>query len=334
MKDNEMAALEQYDLEINSTRKVRGAVFCETNRGPVLLKEFKGSPQRIQKLYGLGTYLEEQGYDKTDKVILNREGQGVCSLEDGTSYVLKRWFVGSECDVKREEEIVCAITNLASLHQVMRKLEGMEESESASVKREDLRETFGRHNREMKKVRSFIRGRVKKGEFEIAYLKHYQAMYDWAVQITQYLEESEYPKLLEKVEMEQTWVHGDYNYHNVLVLAEGVATTNFEHFHRDIPMVDFYYFLRKIMEKNRWNEKLGDRMIAAYDRVFPLGREELDYLAICIAYPEKFWKVANTYYRTNKAWLPVKTMEKLQDSITELERKKRFLNTIFSFHLC
>ena len=39
MKDYELEILDQYEIEIRSTRKVRGAFFCETNKGPMVLKE-------------------------------------------------------------------------------------------------------------------------------------------------------------------------------------------------------------------------------------------------------------------------------------------------------
>ena len=40
MQEFEQKILEQYDIEVNSTRKVRGAVLCETNKG---VFRFEGS---------------------------------------------------------------------------------------------------------------------------------------------------------------------------------------------------------------------------------------------------------------------------------------------------
>ena len=38
MQEFEQKILEQYDIEVNSTRKVRGAVLCETNKGVIPFK--------------------------------------------------------------------------------------------------------------------------------------------------------------------------------------------------------------------------------------------------------------------------------------------------------
>ena len=41
----------------------------------------------------------------------------------------------------------------------------------------------------------------------------------------------------------------------------------------------------------------------AIEKLIATAEAELGYLAVCIAYPEKFWKAANSYYRSRKAWI-------------------------------
>lgn len=96
---------------------------------------------------------------------------------------------------------------------------------------------------------------------------------------------------------------------------------------------DLYYFLRKVMEKHQWQEALGQSMLDAYQSIRELDPRELEYIALCLAYPEKFWKTANTYYHSNKAWFQEKNVEKLQTAITQTEEKLRFLENIFTFIL-
>ena len=40
-EEYELEVLERYDIEVRSTRKIRGAFFCDTNEGTMLLKEDK-----------------------------------------------------------------------------------------------------------------------------------------------------------------------------------------------------------------------------------------------------------------------------------------------------
>lgn len=329
MKDYSLNVLEQYDIEVHGTRKVRGAVLCDTDAGVLLLVEATVSDKKLPVLEMLTTQISSRGYDRVDSMFINKEGEFVTEAEDGTRYVLKRWFTGRECDVKREQEILEAVRNLARLHRVMK----LPVAECEEFSGGDLQEELMRHNRQLRKVRSFIRSRTAKGAFENVVLEHFDEMYRWAEQAEKQLLDSSYKELYAASKEEGTIVHGDYNYHNVLMTPRGVATTNFEHFANDIQVADFYYFMRKVLEKHEWNTELGRAMLRAYQDVKPLSNEELEYMAIRFSYPEKFWKLTNSYYHSNKAWIPEKNVEKLRTAIAQTERKKRFLESIFSFHL-
>ena len=74
-------------------------------------------------------------------------------------------------------------------------------------------------------------------------------------------------------------------------------------------------------------------MLNAYSAIRPITSEEMKYLRNRLVYPEKFWKIANSYYHSNKAWISAKSIEKLDVAIRQNEEKKRFLEDIFSFHL-
>ena len=106
MKEIELEVLEQYDIDVKSTRKIRGAVLCDTNQGVFVLKEMQFSEKRIPALYELYQHIQEQGYQNVDAIVKNKEGGFVSSTEEGTKFVLKRWFYGKECDNRREQDIL------------------------------------------------------------------------------------------------------------------------------------------------------------------------------------------------------------------------------------
>lgn len=39
-----------------------------------------------------------------------------------------------------------------------------------------------------------------------------------------------------------------------------------------------------------------------YNKINSLNSEEYTILKIMLSYPEKFWKIINYYYNSNKAW--------------------------------
>lgn len=331
MQEYEKEILGKYNIDVNSTRKVRGAVLCDTTQGVFLLREVTAPVARILALCELYEYLKSQGYSKVDDLIVNENGEYVTGSEDGKNYAVRRWYPARECDLRKPSELLLASGNLAKLHKIMH----MDVSDTVNT--ETLGEEYERHNRELRKVRKFVRAMTAKGEFELAFLKHFDEMYQWTQVAEDVFLESGYEKLRRRSRDEHALVHGEYNYHNILMkneerhgTSELVATVNFDKFRQDIQVEDLYYFLRKVMEKHGWKERLGDGMLNAYNAIKPLSKEETEYLKLRFLYPEKFWKIANTYYHSNKAWIPEKNIEKLHVAIRQTKEKERFINNIFS----
>lgn len=331
MREYELEVLEQYDMEVKGTRKIRGAFFCDTSEGAMILKETRVSEKRAAVMYIVLSRLEAVGDLKVDTPVFSRDGSLVVSSREGRRYMLKKWFAGRECDIKRESEIVGAAETLAGLHRELcwSVPPGSEGITLPAAERTPLEEMV-RHNREMKKVRSFIRGRVAKNEFEYLYLESFEKMYAIAERVTRCMEGSECSELFRKSVKEKRMVHGDYNYHNLIMLPQGTAVTNFERARVDVQVIDLCYFLRKVMEKCHWKQNLGREILGAYEEGRHMNQLEKEYIALCLAYPEKFWKTASSYARSNKAWLPEKSVEKLQTAIRQTEEKEAFLESVFS----
>ncbi len=326
MREWEQEVLEQYDIDIKNKQKIRGGLLCETDEKVYVLSETKCSKTRLQMLDQLGECLEENGINEIDRIKKNTEGNLCCELEDGTKYYLKQWFQGRECDIKKENEILNATKNLARLHKAMR--EKIIWNEDMKPRRgEEMQKVFARHNRELRKVRAYIRNKVDKGHFENVFLQNYNAMNEWAEMAA-----SEMGKIDPK-NLNSALIHGDYNYHNILILRDGMATTNFEHFEENLQVIDLYYFLRKAMEKHQWDVRLGEQILDYYHRFLNLTDDERTFIGVCVAYPEKFWKAANSYYRSKKAWISAKSVEKLELISEQMELKRYFLEKVFDCRL-
>ena len=117
--------------------------------------------------------------------------------------------------------------------------------------------------------------------------------------------------------------HGEPDYHHILIGNGYTAVTEFNQMHLGVQMEDLYYFLRKIMEKHDWNERLG-----TYDCILPLNAQERTYLYYLFLYPEKYWKQINFYYNANKAWVPAKSTEKIRKLEAQQEARESFIQTV------
>ena len=82
------------------------------------------------------------------------------------------------------------------------------------------------------------------------------------------------------------------------------------------------------MEKHDWNERLGRQVMESYERVLPVSEVERQVLYYLFLYPEKYWKQLNFYYNAGKAWIPVRSIEKLQKLEEQQTARNLFLEAI------
>lgn len=187
---------------------------------------------------------------------------------------------------------------------------------------------YEKHNRELKKIRRFLREKGQKNDFEIFLLKYYDVFMEKAFAVAKRWQEdaakaeaSDKPPLLD-------WCHGDYQYHNLLFREHDISVINFEKCICDSQVRDLYLFLRKLLEKNNWSSFVGDGLLEAYQKEKPLTAEEMKQLYYRLAYPEKFWKIVNFYYNSGKAWVPGRNAEKLEKLLQQEKEKEQFLREL------
>ena len=123
-------------------------------------------------------------------------------------------------------------------------------------------------------------------------------------------------------------MHGSYNYHNIIFSNGNTAVTNFDKYKNECQISDLYQFMRKILEKYDWDIQTAYKMMEEYDKIKPVSDTERALLAALFAFPEKFWKVMNYYFNSNKAWIPPKTKEKLEKVVQQNEKRQKFLETL------
>jgi len=326
LNEKALEVLEQYDLEVLRTWKGRGVYFCETSKGLHMLKEHRGSEEKLEKLWQLLKSLENVQFFKTDLPVRAREGNFLVKDSDDVTYLLKAWRDGRECDPRSELDVCRCMEGLAIFHTAAKEIwEFTGPEERTKYEGTDLVTEMEKRTRELKKVQSFIRKKQKKSEFESCYLEVIPKFLTEAAEITRKMQESGYESLRAEALEQGKICHGEYMQHNVLFDRSKLVITNFEHAHLDLQCMDVALFLRKIMEKQGWKLAQGEKFLRAYEIVRPLEEKERLILALRLAYPEKLWKLANHYYHTNKAWIPAKNLEKLKTFASQQKEREKFV---------
>lgn len=316
MNDRCVSLLGKYELELLRTCKGRGAILCETDIGTLILKEYAGYREKCVYQDALLHALADKGFSYKESIIRNKEGELLTEDVDGTSYILKTWFEGRECNVRDREDCALAMQTLASYHKVSALCQELTEYRSLS----DVEAEFEKHNRELKKIWRFLKTRGQKSDFEIALMQSYAGFFEKALAVTE-----EWKSCKGQEKSVQVVCHGDYQHHNLILSGSRFHLVNFEKCVPDSPVRDIYLFMRKLLEKSDWSFSTGSELLLSYEKERHLEKEDYRMLYYRLAYPEKFWKIANFYYNSGKAWIPEKYQEKLLKVNRQEQEKKEFL---------
>ncbi|MGN0377088.1 MAG: CotS family spore coat protein [Suilimivivens sp.] len=318
MNDRYVSLLENYEIEVLRTWKGRGAVLCETDKGILILKEYAGHRDKCIFQDAVLQRLWNKGFCHIETIIRNKEDQLLTEDTDGTCYILKTYFEGRECNVKDKAECAFAMETLAKFH----KAAAVEDSLPPSYRSCTVEEEFEKHNRELRRVRKFLKEKSQKTDFEIYLMQYYEHFFQTALQTA-----GEYKKYNSDHGKDQSIVicHGDYQHHNLLLTGKTMNMINFEKCGPDNPVRDIYLFMRKLLEKSDWSEEIGFDLLNAYEKENKLEKEDYTQLYYRLTYPEKFWKIVNFYFNSGKAWIPGKNLEKLAKVYKQEKEKKEFL---------
>ncbi len=359
MEDRSQEALKRYRLKIYNIYRARGAFLLESDCGLKLYKCFEGSRNRALFEDKVKEHLSLCGYPNTDLFVRTIEDDIISEDSAGCQYIMKNWFWGEECNLKELSQIEAASANLARIHTLLKGIEFSQEQLEHNIS-SDLTETFDKRNRELKRVKGYIRDKKQKNEFELLYLNYYDEFYEQGLGAARGLSHTAYKQLFKDAVINGTVCHGNYTYHNIIMMksktdaisktyippgwvnkhplsvaelggvASPIATTNFEKSYIGLQISDLYQFIRKVMEKNDWDVLYGSNIIEAYDRVKPITKDEMSILYLLLLYPEKFWKITNFYYNGKKSWISGRNTQKLNTIGEQNAKKQVFLKKLES----
>ncbi len=193
-----------------------------------------------------------------------------------------------------------------------------------------------RKNRELGKIRKFVKKVKRKNRFEELFLKVFDEYYEKGLRCEKILFEERKEEIQSgdnAVFLHYGVCHGNYNQHNVIMDDEQVSVVHFEKFTKGNQLDDLYQFTRKAMEKNHFDYEMLELILDAYSKKIPLDKRDYQYMYILFSYPEKFWKIANGYYNGNKSFLSPKYLEKLRTLVEQEKEKNEMLKQYYAFHL-
>lgn len=312
---------EAYDMKVQSTGRGRGAVILVTDKGVRQISPMTGTDERLALEKDFKDKMYEGGFSYIDRVVPNTEGELVTCDRYGNPYVCREYFQGRECSSGSVRDLEKAAINLAQLHRAGRQL--YIDSDARPLTKPPG--APGSKTRELKRIRAFISRRTVKNDFEVVYIKSFDYFYRQAEKCLE-----AYNSRFKADERWAGYCHGSYNYHSVMFCDGFIATMNFDKFHIGYQLTDLYQFMRKALEKNRYDMQMAIDILDSYSQINHLDRSDYEFLYLMLSFPEKFWKISNRYMSARKSYISPVLNEKLGKVIEDDQQKQKILSEFSS----
>lgn len=332
MNDWGKSVLEQYPFEVKSTVRGRGCLLCETSAGYKQLAECTWGVSHLEQEASILRFLKEQGQQPVDAYVPTKNGALYAENTQQVRYVVKDWFHANECNVNSSIDLGLAVRTLAKTHALLRQFPAHEETigqwNPILWNGVYLPDEFQRRNNELRRVRTYIRNKKKKTDFERNIFAHISDIVEQGEEAKRQLEAAGYEELYREAIEKKQLCHGSCSQHSVLIRDGNVALVQFQKVMFAPQITDLYFFMRKVLEKNHYSVRIGTTMMEDYSRILPITKTQRAVLRAMFLFPEKYWKQMNYYLNNSKHWISPRSVEKLEQATRQLSARMEFVRKI------
>jgi CotS family spore coat protein len=258
----------QYGIQINKCTKVKDVYRVETKQhGSLCLKSYRVSIEEVQFIAVVQEYLIQNGFLYSPRVFLNRDGLPYIQTH-GACYMLTNWVNGQNPRYQNIKQLKKSVRTLAAFHSHAKYI-----SISAPKRRFRVFSLEDRFKSTYSAVKKYDdRDSAKR-----------DAMLHLCKQALEQFEDAHVQKAILHEAKIKAFVHGDYNYPNLVVDAQGNhQLIDFDNTSLHVRMED----LAHIIHRNYpWQADGAFRLIDVYSHVRPIGKDELRLLVALLHEP-------------------------------------------------
>jgi CotS family spore coat protein len=318
-------AMGKYNIEVNTSCKIRSVYKITSNTGVLCLKKIKHGHKKVQNSNNLVLGLKNAGFSNVSSFLKTKNGELSVKYNKYTLYVTE-WIDGEECQLENLPEILNCTKLLAQFHLAANKIDTKTYKLHNNLK--DWPSIFNSNLHDLEKFKDFIARKKIKNEFDHIYDRYIDKFYSRGINALNTLISSDYHKLSRQAYQNKTLCHDSFYYQNIIKKSNNeYYIIDLDSVIIDLQVMDLGKFIRRLMTKSdfQWNFSKARYIIEAYHNEKPLSAEELEVMLALIIFPHKFWKLGRKRYIKQKNWSENKYMHKLEKVIKYSDLEQNFI---------
>jgi len=313
---------QEYGIDVCNVVPHKEHFIVSSPSGEKLLKKVGLSCGRIRFIHYAKEHLYKNGFKNIDRYICTIKGEPFITAE-GDNYTLSDFINGKESDFELKEHIIKASKLLASMHSSSKGFMPPADCQPCNYLGALPSYLQKRLNEIRRLLKMANRGKTR---FDYLFIKCADDFCKQGEDAINSLNNSGYFALVEQFEKTGGLCHHDFTYNNILLKDGDMWLKNFEYCCLELKVYDLANFIKRKMRKCSWDINEAYVILKEYRSIEDITRDEFDILKIMLQFPQKFWRVINRYYNSNRSWSEKNYTARLEEVIEEAVYINKFLN--------
>lgn len=298
----------------------------QTDIGEVIMKKVPFRKDDIIFMVHAIDYLKAGGI-RTPGVVRTTANKGYVKLED-EYFVVFEAVHGRSPEYENEQDLLAILSGLAAFHQASKGIE----SPTGTFPSFLLLEWKSDFQRRTERLANWAKERTQALEvnpFDHLFLSSVEIFLNQCQKAINMLEHSCFDRWAEQTKTVKSLCHQDFAAGNLAIDSNGyLYVYDMDSLSVDLPVRDLRKILNKVMKKRiEWDLQLMITMMAAYQKVNPLTKEQFGVLAADLQFPHLYYgQVAKYYEHREEKWTMEKHISRLQDAIATEQSKDNTLS--------
>lgn len=305
-----------YQLIITDFSPLKKAWVIVTDQGPFFCKPFVfNDRKRLSFIDGAMRHLIKGGYDHIIPFQKTKKGDPHFSYADQV-YSLTPFIKARQCNYDDLDELYQATQLLAGLHLASK---GYRPSPQLNPQyfwglwprriKEKIQHLYTFHIQ--------LAEKKEWDEFDHLFIKLFPYYFQQAREALEKLQASDYLLLMYNEQLNHTFCHHDYEYHNILITPKrDFYIIDFDYLLCDTHLHDLTSLLIRVGKRSTWDVKIRDLVFKTYHQIYPLLEKEIPVIKAMLLFPQAYWQVAFARYFEEQPW-PLKRF------VNEILRKSK-----------
>ncbi|MGL4990857.1 MAG: CotS family spore coat protein [Sarcina sp.] len=300
-------------IKLKDTKKQRAVYKIISQNNIYCLKKIYFNEADLLFMYSAMQWLYKNGL-KVPILLKDKFGNRYVKAKDFL-FILTPWVPGIKCDFDNFIHLTMSAENLAIVHKCSKNFFPIQGS--SQKKRYD--NLYISINKRFNKLLScYNTANKNKDKFSKIFLDSFDANIElakFALEVSSTINFDNLSKAL---------CHGDYVNKNLLIDNNCVYMIDFDKCGSDYCMADLSYFLRRLLKRNdtNWNFDIAKSIILTYDKHNKLTIDDIRYLMVYLAFPQKYWRISRDYYASIDKCNKKSCREALLSTISKTNNQK------------